>query len=220
MEGRATLFAARLPQPPGPAGSPIPARRSPRAAPRTRARPVLASPAEHSRTQEPPGLTCRAVRHAQHRTQRGERAQGFAAALFAHSEHLDPAAGRRAGHEQHVLAAAEVRRFLFARHYSLRPEGVQVVKLHHGPEDLRCSSEDTTRSLPGRRPALPRWAEPGAGSAGSARLPRHRYPRTSFPVALAWLPRWASTPGNPPSWQSSAVHWWSSRGGRGTRSDP
>lgn len=119
-----------------------------------------ASPGEHSRSQRSPGLTCRAVRHAQHRTQRCEGAQGLAAALLAHGEHLHPAAGRRAGHEQHVLAAAEVRRFLLAGHYSLRPERVQVVKLHHGPENFGCSSGESTRRPSGRRPALPRWAEP------------------------------------------------------------
>lgn len=98
------------------------------------------------------------MRHAQHRTQCGEGAQGLAAALFANGEHLHPAAGRRAGHEQHVLAAAEMGRFLLAGHYSLRPERVQVVKLHHGPEKFRRSN-GKYRSLPGRGPALPRWAE-------------------------------------------------------------
>lgn len=168
MEGRETLFAARPPQPPArPAFHPRPAEPQGRSTHSSATRPGLPSRA-------PPGLTCRAVRHAQHRTQRGERAQGLAAALFAHSEHLHPAAGRRAGHEQHVLAAAEVRRFLLARHYSLRPEGVQVVKLYHSPEELRCSSADSTRSPPERRPALPRWAEPGAGSAPP---PSHELPR-------------------------------------------
>lgn len=206
MEGRETLFAARPPQPPArPAFHPRPAEPQGRSTHSSATRPGLPSRA-------PPGLTCRAVRHAQHRTQRGERAQGLAAALFAHSEHLHPAAGRRAGHEQHVLAAAEVRRFLLARHYSLRPEGVQVVKLYHSPEELRCSSADSTRSPPQR----PRHFRAGQ-SRGRAR-PRH--PRTSSRVAWAGLPCWASALVNAPKWQSSAVHWWSSRGGRGTRSDP
>lgn len=154
MRGPGTTSAAepeRLcsPAAPGPAGPASPPGGAPGPLHALRPQRVPVSPAEHSPTQRWPGLTCRAVRHAQHRTQCGEGAQGLAAALFAHGEHVHPAAGRRAGHEQHVLAAAEVRRFLLARHYSLRPERVKIVKLHHGPEKFRRGSGEAPAACRG-----------------------------------------------------------------------
>lgn len=130
-------------------GTGRPPRRSPTASARRSPQPSrarLRRPAPGPDTPQPlqaqrrPALTCSAVRHVQHGSQRGEGAQRFAAALVAHGEHLHPAAGRRAGHEQHVGPAAEVRRLLPAGHYSLRPERVQVVKLHHGPRAPPCYS--------------------------------------------------------------------------------
>lgn len=111
------------------------------------------------------------MRHAQHGAQGSEGAQGLAAALAAHGKHLHPAASRRTSHEQHVVAAAELRRLLLAGHYSLRPKRVQVVKLHHGPQTQTAHGgfplrPSTARPSVSTRPSAARAPPLGGGGAG------------------------------------------------------
>lgn len=87
-------------------------------------------------------LTHFAVRHGQHSAQGTEGAERLA----EFRKHFHLAGAGAAGHQEHVAAAAEERRFLLQRNDLLRPERVQVVDLHHGSSSAQASDPKTQLS--------------------------------------------------------------------------